>query len=329
MIKNLEIKNFKSIKHLEMECKRINLFIGEPNAGKSNILEALGLASWYKYGDASLKEYVRFQDTQNLFYDDLLDQPVEITIDKLNIEIEFKDDEFYFGSALLKNSEKSDKRTLAILDYSGNIRSSSSLHEVEFIKFYRFVGQNKFPESGSSFLLPPHGSNLFAVVMANKKFREAMARFFKNFGFKLVLKPQERTFEIQKQVDDIVFSYPYILTSDTLQRIIFYMIAMESNKNSTLVFEEPESHSFPYYTKHLGERIAFDETNQYFIATHNPYLLLSILEKAHKNSVNVFITYFREYQTKVKCLTDEQMSELMDYDPFFNLDSFIFEEENR
>ena len=48
MIKNLEIKNFKSIKHLEMECKRINLFIGEPNAGKSNILEALGLASWYK-----------------------------------------------------------------------------------------------------------------------------------------------------------------------------------------------------------------------------------------------------------------------------------------
>jgi len=320
MIKNLEIKNFKSIKHLEMECKRINLFIGEPNAGKSNILEALGLASWYKYGDTSLKEYVRFQGTQNLFYDDLLDQPVEITIDKLNLEIEFKDDEFYFGSALLKNSEKSDKRTLAILDYSGNIQSSSSLREVEFIKFYRFVGQNKFPESGSSFLLPPHGSNLFAVVMANKKF---------NFGFKLVLKPQERTFEIQKQVDDLVFSYPYILTSDTLQRIIFYMIAMESNKNSTLVFEEPESHSFPYYTKHLGERIAFDETNQYFIATHNPYLLLSILEKAHKNSVNVFITYFRDYQTKVKCLTDEQMSELMDYDPFFNLDSFIFEEENR
>jgi AAA15 family ATPase/GTPase len=36
-IKNLEIKNFKSVKHLKLDCKRINLFIGEPNTGKSNI----------------------------------------------------------------------------------------------------------------------------------------------------------------------------------------------------------------------------------------------------------------------------------------------------
>jgi len=329
MIKNLEIKNFKSIKHLAMECKRINLFIGEPNTGKSNILEALGLVSWYKYADTRLKGYVRFQGTQNLFYDDLLDRPVEITVDKLNLRVEFKNDKFYFESALLENGEQSARMTNAVLDYSGDYSYGGALHEVEFIKFYRFAGQNAFPDSRSSFLLPPHGSNLFAVVMANRELRETMARFFKNFGFKLVLKPQERTFEIQKQVDDLVFSYPYILTSDTLQRIIFYMIAMESNKNSTLIFEEPESHSFPYYTKYLGERIAFDETNQYFIATHNPYLLLSILEKAHKNSVNVFVTYFRDYQTKVKSLTDEQMSELMDYDPFFNLDSFIEEGENR
>jgi AAA15 family ATPase/GTPase len=40
---NLEISNFKLIKHLGLDCKRINLFIGEPNTGKSNILEALGI----------------------------------------------------------------------------------------------------------------------------------------------------------------------------------------------------------------------------------------------------------------------------------------------
>ena len=331
MIEKLSIKNFKSIKDLKLDCKRINLFIGEPNTGKSNILEALGLLSWCGYsgiGHTSLKKYVRFQGTQNLFYDDLLDQSVEITTDKLSLKIEFKDDNFYFESVLLKDGEKREQSEV-VLDYSGNVQRGTRLTETEFIKFYRFVEQNEFPDSESSFLSPPHGSNLFAVVMANKKLRETMAIFFKSFGFKLVLKPQERVFEIQKQVDDLVFSYPYTLTSDTLQRIIFHVIAMESNKNSTLVFEEPESHSFPYYTKYLGERIAFDETNQYFIATHNPYLLLSILEKAHKNSVNVFITYFRDYQTKVKSLTDEQISELMDYDPFFNLHSFTFEEENR
>jgi AAA15 family ATPase/GTPase len=177
--------------------------------------------------------------------------------------------------------------------------------------------------------MPPHGANLFAVVMGSQKLRKTVARFFKDFGFRLVLKPQERTFEIQKQIEeeDMVFSYPYILTSDTLQRIIFHVIAIESNENSTLIFEEPEAHAFPYYTGFLGERIAFDKKNQYFITTHNPYLLLSILEKTHKDNVNVCITYFRDYQTKVKCLNDEEVSELMVYDPFANLDYFIDDEE--
>ena len=43
MIKDLKISNFKSIKNLEIEAKRINLFIGAPNVGKSNVLEALSL----------------------------------------------------------------------------------------------------------------------------------------------------------------------------------------------------------------------------------------------------------------------------------------------
>jgi AAA15 family ATPase/GTPase len=326
MIEDLSIKNFKSIKDLKIECKQINLFIGEPNAGKSNILEALGLLSWCYYR-RSLKEYVRFQGIQNLFYDDLLEQPVEIKTDKFIIDIIFQDDIFNVEITELEDEEISNKSAICSLNYNGDDLTGRLVpNETEFLKFYRFLRQNQFPDKKSSFLLPPHGSNLFAVVMANKKFRDTMARFFKNFSLNLVLKPQERTFEVQKQVEDVVFSYPYILISDTLQTILFHTIAIESNQNSTLVFEEPESHAFPYYTKYLGEKIALDESNQYFIATHNPYLLLSILEKAQKDAVNVFITYFKDYQTKVKCLTDEQLSELMDYDPFFNLNSFIDEE---
>src|SRR5258708_11995010 len=43
-IKNIEIKNFKSIRHQKIDgCKKINVFIGYPNVGKSNILEPIGL----------------------------------------------------------------------------------------------------------------------------------------------------------------------------------------------------------------------------------------------------------------------------------------------
>jgi AAA15 family ATPase/GTPase len=41
----VSIKNFKSIKHLEFNSRKFNIFIGEPNTGKSNILEAIGLFS--------------------------------------------------------------------------------------------------------------------------------------------------------------------------------------------------------------------------------------------------------------------------------------------
>ena len=42
-IRELQINNFKSIKDIKLDCSRINLIVGKPNVGKSNILEALSL----------------------------------------------------------------------------------------------------------------------------------------------------------------------------------------------------------------------------------------------------------------------------------------------
>lgn len=44
MIKNISISNYKSIDKLSIDLGRINVFIGENGAGKSNILEAIALA---------------------------------------------------------------------------------------------------------------------------------------------------------------------------------------------------------------------------------------------------------------------------------------------
>jgi hypothetical protein len=327
MIEKLSIRNFKSIKELaETDCRRVNLFIGEPNTGKSNILEALGLLSWCGHGSTSFKEYVRFQGTQNLFYDNLTDESVEITTIKrvlgkedivIRMRIEFEEDgNFHFSTGYGG----------VVLDYSAESRQAIDnfpIPELRFLKYYTFERQDVFQGTELSFLMPPHGSNMFAVVSGKKKPRKAMAGFFRDLGFKLMLRIQTKSFEFLKEVDDVIFSYPYILASDTLQRMIFYNIAIESNENSTLVFEEPEAHAFPSQTYQLGEKIASDGKNQYFIATHNPYLFLSILERAPKDEVNVFITYFEDYQTKVKCLSDEEKSRIMVYDPFANLDYFI------
>jgi AAA15 family ATPase/GTPase len=83
MIKNLEIENFKSIKHLKLDCKRINVFIGEPNTGKSNILESLGIMSSGGYGLQSIKDFVRFESMSNLFYDENLEKSITIKADDI------------------------------------------------------------------------------------------------------------------------------------------------------------------------------------------------------------------------------------------------------
>lgn len=98
-----------------------------------------------------------------------------------------------------------------------------------------------------------------SVLRSHKRIKNAITYLFDPFGLRLVFRLQENKMEIMKQQESDIVSFPYWLLSDTLQRIIFYTAAIDSNDGSILIFEEPESHSFPYYTKFLGEKIAFDE----------------------------------------------------------------------
>ncbi|MDT8301765.1 MAG: AAA family ATPase [Sedimentisphaerales bacterium] len=323
MIKKLSISNFKSVRQLDIDCKKVNLFIGEPNTGKSNILEAIGLLSWSaRVIGGDLTDYVRFQTTPDIFYDRLLDNAIKISVTgepTAGVQISFEDDKFLFQG-------ESGPGPFGNMNYDG--RFSGGIYKKALrIKFFRFKYAGGHDDKEAGGLKPPNGKNLFSVVYSSNELRETMIEFFRKYKLRLVLKPQERKFELQKQTGDLVFSFPYALTSDTLQRIIFYTVSIASNKDSVLVFEEPESNAFPYYTKYLGERIALDQTNQFFIATHNPYLLSAIIEKTRKEDVQVFITYFKDFQTWVKPLMPDQVTELMEADPFFNMDRFIEEEE--
>ena len=323
MITKLSVSNFKSVRQLDIECKKVNLFIGEPNTGKSNILEALGLLSWAaRVVGGDLTDYVRFQTTPDIFYDRLLDDAIDISVTgepTSGVHVSFEDDKVLFRG-------ESGSSPFVSMDYRGGF-SGGDYQKTRSIRFFRFKNAERYDDKEAGSLRSPNGMNLFSVVVSSKELRETMAEFFRKYGLKLLLKPQERQFELQKQTGDLVFSFPYALTSDTLRRIIFYTVAIASNKESVLVFEEPESNAFPYYTKYLGERIALDQTNQFFIATHNPYLLSAIIEKTRKEDVQVFITYFKDFQTRVKPLMPDQVAELMEADPFFNLDHFIEEDE--
>lgn len=318
MINELSIKNFKSIKDVNLRCRRVNIFIGEPNTGKSNIQEVLGLLSHVYYGE--LKNFVRFENMSNLFFDQDLEQNVNIKFDQKQLEIKFENGLFvgdYFNGY--------DHNVVFGYNYGGT--GHQNLHgDFSQFKFYRFVVRSSFTNRSSEFLIPPYGDNLLEIIRTRKELRKIVQQIFGKFGYRFVIEIPEYKIKIMKDLEDVVISIPYSVVSDTLQRLIFHLTAIYSNKKSVIVFQEPESHAFPYYTKYLAERIALDPNgNQYFISTHNPYFLLSILEKTVEDEVRVYITYMENYQTKVKPLKKSDIEEILDQeiDVFFNIERFL------
>lgn len=321
-IEILEIKNFKSIKHLKLQCRRVNLFIGEPNTGKSNILEAIGLLSHLGHG--RINDFVRFEVMNDLFYDRVLDDPIRVGFNEKALEIAFKDGQF--NGTLITQLDETKKTSSHVFRYGYDGGREKPLKAFQEFKYYQFRKRLIFSRQMSEFLNPPHADNLLAVILGRKELRTVFKNLFGKFGYRPVFKPQEGKIEILKELEDILIGIPYSLTSETLQRIVFFLAAIYSNKESILTFEEPEAHAFPYYTKYLAERIALDKNNnQYFIATHNPYLLMSILEKSLEEEVTIFVTSMEKYQTKAKALTVKQKEEIlgMGMDIFFNIEKFL------
>lgn len=339
-IREVEIENFKSIKHLELECKRINVFIGEPNTGKSNIIEAIvGFPCSVAY-EFKLQNAIRFERLSNLFYDEIIERNIRIDFKKyelvgilsncedLKVALKSKGWTEYELRYYLTRSKKEEKWKWGYPEFYDRKEYENISKWLKRFKFYRFMKLNKYPNKSTEFLAPPMGDNLVSVLTKSKELREVANNIVSKFGYKLIVKPREDKLEIQKELEEgVVISFPYTLVSDTIQRIIFYSAVIHTNKNSVIAMEEPEAHAFPYYTKYLAELIALDESNQYFITTHNPYFLLTLIEKTRKEDLAVYITYYENYQTKAKKLSEKKLQEVLDLgsSAFFNLDVLMEE----
>ena len=332
MIKNVSIRNFKSIKELDFKAKRVNVFIGEPNTGKSNILEALGMFSLF-YIENPDELPIRYQDASNLFYDnDVLNLQPSVNADHHSWAISYNDENdrvilraedakstpdqsHVFGFDLRKKEKTEINHQLATL--TGTSVSSS----LPTIKYYQFKTLKEYNSPGNS-LRPPYGKNLFDVLLTNKKLRTAVSELFTEQGYRLGLRHKGRDIEATKIVDDLLYAYPYQTISDTLQRIVFYYSVIETNKNATILLEEPESHMSARYIRDIAERIALDTDNQYFLVTHNPYFLSTIAEKTKPKDLAIFVTNLDNYQTQLTQLTPDHITDLLDLDAavFLNLD---------
>jgi len=357
-ITSLEIKNFKSLKDIKMDCKRINVFIGEPNVGKSNILEALSLFI-APYSDANkpfLKDYIRYEKLSNLFYDqdrknivsiitnigaaffrfhmnsinsyDITLGPNKSYFDIISNKLNISGAETTFSHYVQQHSIQIDRSPTkpfytSIVDSDTQFRKSDSRYFTP-IKRYTFQSLTKHENPFTLFLNPPYGNNLYSILESNPKLYDDATHFFAKYGLDLLIDTETNKLDVQKRVGNRVYKIPYSLAADTLQRIIFHLSAIETNDDSILLFEEPEAHAFPKYISLFAEKIIESKNNQFFIATHSQYLLTPFIEQCPPEDIAIFVCTYENYETKVRVLSNEEIGNIMEtgIDLFYNIPAF-------
>jgi AAA15 family ATPase/GTPase len=331
MVNQLIVRNFKSIKSIELFAKKVNVFIGDPNSGKSNIIEALSLISQGAIGQTLSKEVFRYTSIADLFFDFNINKPIELFTNEFNYWLKYAvrqdgvpENEFNFEVSSVPDRTLPVKTSIRI-SHDGKIANPGQPIP-SGVRYYQYKRLSKFQLGYLPHLAPPFGDNLPSLLLSNESLRNWVEEFFESIRFTLTLKPSENEISMSKLVNKSIYSYPYLSISETLQRVVFYIMAIKSNRNSVLLLDEPESNTFPFYTKFLAERIALDDSNQFFITTHNPYLLLSLIEKTPLDKINVNLVRMSDnYETQVITLSNKQIEEVLDFDSdvFFNLDRIL------
>lgn len=343
-IKTIEIKNFKSLRHVTVEdCRRINIFIGYPNVGKSNILEALGLYSVLQLQDENFRfdEICRVKHFSELFFNQDSRHSCVVTINEgveLNLGINSSNELSLTLISLFNQSSIKENQLIfsASIDsreyrfsYSNSPIKSDYSYIVNPVKKYDFSSKAIFNARRPQALAVPEGNNLLDILQTNAELRKEIRELFNIYNLKLFIERTDNSIKFIKELNDgTAVSIPYHQVADTLKRLIFFKAAILTNAKTVLLLEEPEAHMFPPYISKLTGDIMYDKNaNQYFISTHSPFVINDFMEHADKEQFSIYAVGYKQGtgETIVKRLSDEQIDEIYQYgvDLFFNLEEYL------
>ena len=201
IINHIHISNFKSLKDVTLDqCRRINLIIGKPNVGKSNLLEAMSLfcLPYLKYTrKRSIQQFIRTENDAELFFDGHVDSPISVKTNKVNVEVKMDNMGLLYSQTNPAHPAQDVAFTISNLTIPA--KKNIDIPTANPFKCYLYPPAFDKEKLPIPFLLPPGGSNLMNIVSMMPKLKEELRTIFNDYGLKYVFDTNSQEIKVMKE----------------------------------------------------------------------------------------------------------------------------------
>jgi len=321
MIKKLKIKNYKSLKNVEIAFDKFNVLIGPNASGKTNLLDCFAFVSEIAQKDLTMSltgrggyKHVVFggeKVNMEFFTEFLLDS--ELSEYFISISEEGIDEErLSVGDVgvidrhlneIKKRQDTGEFEKVAAGTWIAAIyyHSPKTRDYLTSWRSYNFITSEmrKTYSAKKKLILDKNGGNLAQVLLSLHNERPKMFDKIENMLKQAIPQIDELLTPLTEGGDTYVairekgFDSPfdYFQVSDGTLRLLAYITAIASIESKLICFEEPENFIHPQLFELLVE-ILKKSDKQIILSTHSPYLVdwvepedVIIVEKRDKETV--------------------------------------------
>ncbi len=331
-IDRVKVKNFKSLKNIDITLSNLTLLTGINSTGKSSVIQSILLFKQNQEKFYSLRgskiinindKYVELGNIKDILYEEVFDENIEIKIFNQNRiqKLDFNTDTLEIENIKIISEEKENMFNIFFDDFQ-YIETDRISPQISYSLSDEEIDNNLIGTRGeytAHYLAENRHKDI--NIKALKHSKSQTTQLLENVSLWLseISSGIEVKTKLYKELNQVSLTYSYTRTKDyTLLNIGFgitYVLPiivsiLKAKKGDLLIIENPESHLHPTGQSKVAELCAIASANgvQIIVETHSDHFLNGIMI-ATKNKIlkpeESKIYFFKKEQGELETKIDE------------------------